>query len=278
MMALVLSTITTGIFAQARPQAKQLTEEQKEQMKEVKEKYTPTISELRQEMKVSATEQKVLLSSKKINEKAIYANIDKMGALKADMHKQMLAMRGEMKTICPEAGKGNGPRRGMHQNSSDKVERMHQGKSSQKGQSAQSNKGKQQRAQGKSMKQGQACQAKGSQGEQKGKGSMLKLSDEQKEQMAAIKKAHFWDIQETQNEIALLKAKNTSPEDQLKSLDQISNLQTTLAKQKMAVKLETMQVLTEEQRMMMIAKKGNQKGNNRGQKGKRARGAQQKRA
>ena len=278
MMALVLSTITTGFFAQGRQQANSATAEQKEQMKEVKEKYSPELTELRNELRLVSTEQRVLLSSKEINEKAIYANIDKMGQLKTDMHKQTLAMHGEMKTICPAAGKKHGAKQGQQMKGERKGAKMGEGKTPQRGHQAQAQnsqrpqKGQQNKGMKQGAKQGNEGQSNCTQGPRKGENSRLKLDIEQTEQIAEIKAAHFWKIQETQNQIALLKAKNTSPEAQLASIDDISSLQTQLAKQRMAVKLETLKVLTEEQRMQMIAMHQGKKGHGQDKGHNRTRG------
>ena len=290
-MALVLSTITTGIFAQTRPQAKELTEAQKEQMSEVKEKYAPAISDLRQEINVISTEQHGLLTSKEIDEKSIYANIDKMGQLKADMQKQTLAMRGEMKTICPSKGQTGMRSVKMHQGNKNQGKSCDNGKQEmhKKGQGVNAKKNANSSrncAQGQKMNKGQKGQGmKSSNKGQKVKGQggsmneFLDLSIDQAEQISEIRTAHFWTIQETENQIALLKAKSTTSEDQLKSIDKVSALQTKLAKQKMSVKLETMKVLTEEQRIKMIAAKGQGKGHGP-QKGhkKSMQGQHQKRA
>lgn len=285
MMALVMSTITTGIFAQARPQTKELTDAQKEQISNVKEKYAPAISNLRQEIRVISTEQHGLLTSKTIDEKTIYANIDKMGQLKADMQKQTIAMRSEMKELCPLAKKGQGMHQsktakkhinGKRQNQGNQVnsnQKVHQKGAqnaqcmSPKGQKTYAVKGEQNRNNNK----GQGIQKNGrGQGNKRNANSprhenLLKLSTEQTEEIAQIKKAHFWEIQETQNELALLKVKNANAEEQVKAVDEINALQTKLAKQKMSIKLETMQVMTEEQRMIVIAKKGRHQGQSKGQ-------------
>lgn len=294
-----MSTIITSVFAQARPQTQQLTEEQKEQMQEVKEKYAPAISEFRQEIRVVSTEQHGLLTSKIIDEKAIYANVDKMGQLKGDMQKQTLTMRSEMQEVCPfdrqtlRQGRVMGNRQGLgsmgnHQgrnNTANNNQRLHQngprnGQGMQNGQGTNARKTgmnnsskiyAQKGQQNKPGNKGQGMQ-RGVRGQGQvlganvgnGEKNFLNLSIEQAEELSEIKTSHFWTIQETQNEIALLKAKNSSSEDQLKSIDEVNTLQTTLAKQKMALKLETMKVLTEEQRMMLIAKRGYNQGQGRG--------------
>ena len=285
MMALVMSTITTGIFAQARPQTTKLTDAQKEQISNVKEKYAPAISDLRQEIRVISTEQHGLLTSKTIDEKSIYANIDKMGQLKADMQKQTIAMRSEMKELCPLAKKGQG----MHQgeNSKKQVNNKRQNQEQQANSNQKTHQKGGQKGQGMSTKGQKTYAAKGKEMKKGGKqntnstrhGDFLKLSTEQTEEIAQIKKAHFWEIQETQNELALLKVKSANSEEQLKAVNQISALQTKLAKQKMSVKLETMQVMTEEQRIKMISAKGQGRGHGQ-QKGhkKSMQGQHQKRA
>lgn len=288
MMALVMSTITTGIFAQARPQTKTLTDAQKEQISEIKEKYAPAISELRQEIRITSTEQHGLLTSKTIDEKAIYANIDKSGQLKADMQKKTLAMRGEMMEICPfnsqarnqSIHKGNMPEKraynkrqdqnkqgqntqGLHQKRSQNTQSM-----SSKGKKAYAAKGQQNhgKTKGQGMQKGVRGQGNNINANSPRQTNLLKLSPEQTAEMAKIKKEHFWEIQETQNALALLKVKNVSLENQLKAVDEISALQTKLTKQKMGLKLATMKVLTEEQRIMTIAKRGHNQGHGKSQR------------
>lgn len=260
MMVLIVSTITTGVFAQSRPQKSELTDEQKEQMQVVREKYAEDLKELRGEMQLIATQQKVLLSSKTIDEKAIYANIDKIGMLKANMQKQMLAMHGEMKTIVPDAQKGKRSH-SMKKSSGHRDSKMHQGKTAQRGQRPQENASKGRQHQGRNMNAPCTANAKG---KENNRAKGLNLDIDQAEQIGEIKKAHFWTIQETKNEIALLKAESKNAENKEKAIDELSQLQTKLAKQVMAVKIETMNVLTEEQRMKMIATKGKQGPSKRG--------------
>lgn len=257
MVAIAMMTITTGAFAQGREKSDQLTDAQKEQMKEVKEKYAPTIKELRSELHIATTQQKVLLSSQEIDEKAIYANIDKMGELKADMQKQTLAMRTEMKDICPEACKG------QHGNKA----RAQKGNNSKEGKGGHARAAKEGKKEGMSKRPqhgeqlakcdakggSQKCQKGGAEKGQKGQDCKLKLNTEQTDQIAEIKKAHFWKIQEIENEITLAKAKGNKED--AKMIAEINALQTELAKERMAVKLETIKILTEEQRMQMIAMK-----------------------
>lgn len=257
MMMLVMSSITTGIFAQQRSEGKQITEEQKEQMKAVRDKYSPKMAEIKNEMHVIMTEQKALLSSKSIDEKAVYANIDKMGILKTDMQKQMLSMRSEMKTICPEMSECKGGKRHQAQQGGEKGKQMHGEKGGKRGQGEAKQcegqckaKDTPKKEQSCSKEQCSKAEARGNKGH---KGAKLDLTDEQKAEVAEIKKAHFWTIQELENEISVLRAKAKGAEDQLASIDEISALQTKLAKEKMSVKLEVIDILTEEQRMKSIA-------------------------
>jgi len=265
---LMLSALTTGIFAQNRENKTPISEEQKTQLKEVRDKYSPKMKELAQELKYKQAEQDVLLSSEKVNEKAIYANIEEIGKLRLAMQENALAMRAEMKDICPMDGmrefqKQRGPRQ-MKQGDKDG-----QGRGNMR--AAEGKKGKQEAAKGEpkgnKAQMAQNCE----QGPKKGEGPKegmrqggkrqgpaidLNLSEEQKTAIAEIKKEHFWDIQEIQNEIKLLKAKNSSIEDQLASAKEMNALYTELAKEKMAVKLEVREVLSEEQLMKVIAKQG----------------------
>ncbi len=307
---LMLSALTTGIFAQPQVKRTQLTEEQKEQMTEVREKYAPKMQELRNELRVKKAEQDALLSKKIVDEKAVYANIDATAAIKTEMLKNTAALRGEMKEICPNDGQGqfagrqhlNGPRNGMGQGQGQRP-RNGQGYAQGKGQTAQQGQ-MQGSGQGNGVKQGahqkQAyAQGRGQgnragnkqgmgqgrgqeygnrglrgngQGLNQGRGFGLDLTEEQQAKMTEIKTAHFWGIQETQSEIELLKAQNADAEAKVESIDELSALQTKLAKQKMAMRLEMRDVLTEEQLMTVVAKqdqRGRRGGNARMHHGRR---------
>ena len=285
-LLVIMFTIASGAFAQTQPKAARLTDDQKELMQEVREKYSPKIDKIQQELRVVSAEQKAALSAKSINEKTVYANIDKMSALKKDLQKEGLMMHKEMVGICPFADKkqGFGPQQkqafrgngqGVQKRDDKNGQGMHQGRTSGQGQAMTQGAGNRKMTQGKgqaSCPQGQMHQRNGQRGNglnngqgqktQKFSGENCVMSDEQKTQIAAIKKTHFWGIQETENELAILKAKNVSVDDKLASLDKVSALQTKLANQKMAERLEVMQTLTEEQRMKMVAHQGMRKYSN----------------
>lgn len=281
LLVAVLATVTS-VMAQANAPQKTLSPEQKEQIKEVREKYSPKIKEIKDELRFKQVEQKTLLASKKVDEKAVYATIDAIGELKASLHKETSALRSEMKDVCPNAGKmmastrqgnkrpsnGQGVRQGqgnrpgkqtMHQgNERSQRQGMQQGQNSKGQHMAQNSKRPQGNKSGiKTGKKGQGSQHgmrnEGNQG-QKRQTPKLDLSDEQKTAIAEVKKEHFWSIQETQNELALLKAKNNTLEERQASFNEMNTLQTKLAKQRMALKLDIMSQLTEEQRMQMISK------------------------
>lgn len=285
MMVIALS-VMTSVFAQKKNNRVELTEVQKTEMTAVHEKYASDMKELKDEMRLIQTEQKALLSSEEINEKAIYAKLEEMSEAKAKMQKQQLSMRIEMQEIAPDmAMKGRG-----HARQGEGCSKQGEGRSEKGCAKEGGNKGGEKsdkccskdecKAGDKSEMRGQRgehkkpageCEKKGKSHDAKGakctKDAALALSDEQKTQMADIKKAHFWTIQELENKMAVLKAENTSLEDQLSSINDFEKVQLALAKEKMTQRLEMMNVLTEEQRMQSIAKQG-QRGHqpNRGQK------------
>ncbi len=275
-VVLAWSIIATGILAQAKSQRNsELTPQQREEIQAVKAKYAPEIAKIKGELRFAMTEQRILLNSKTIDEQAVYANIDKVGQLKMQMQKQNLSMREEVQKMCPLKNQRQWMHSEGHQN------RGGQGKTMQKGQEQ-----RPRNAQACAKNAGDAatCPAGGKQGmsnnkrrpcpemrrEGAAKDCPLNLSDTQKEQMAAVKKAHFWKIQETKNKLSLLKAKNTDIDKQLNALSEVNALQTQLEKQKMAVKLEKMKILTEEQRIKMMSQRGQKQRKEKGGRGGRA--------
>lgn len=278
----------TGLIAQPNANRQALSQEQKEQMQEIREKYAPKIKEIKDDIRLKQVEQKTLLASKEVDEKAVYATIDAIGELKTSLHQETTSLRNEMKEVCPNANKmmaykhGNrGPkqgqayRKGNGQGPNNNNMRKGQGQA-QRGQGVGQGQDRPRMQQGQGMHNNnrpnkQKAYANGQgprhqQGMQQGRqgqgmifGANCKLTDEQKTALAEIRKKHFWDIQETQNELALLKAKNTTVEERQAAYAEVNALQTKLAKQRMAQKLELMEQLTEEQRMQMISKKNHRK-------------------
>lgn len=286
MLALVLSTMTSVVFAQAKQERAQLTEDQKVEMKEVHDKYAPLMKDLKAEMHVLMVEKNVLLTSQEVDADAVYSKVEEIGALKAKMQKQQLTARMEMQEIAPDMKKCN-QKQGQKMHGDKKGPKCDkEGKSCDNGgekcgksddRKMNNDKGGKQMAEAghdrgdRAAKGEQGRPNKGEKAEQgKARKGGLELTEEQKEQMAEIKKAHFWNIQELENSISLVKAENVTIEQQLASVDKVSKLQTKLAKEEMAVKLEMMEILTEEQRMKAIAiqdKKG--KGHGKAERGGR---------
>lgn len=268
----VLMALSIGIFAQNQPQNKQLTEEQKEQLDNIHKKYAQDINDINDELRYAKAEQQVLFSSKTIDEKAIYANIDKIGELRTKLQKQTLTMQSEMKKICPierqefipnfqrgprQRNGARGRRPGMQDDATPNNNKMQDENATAQNHFAQKN------PQRGNANQKERMQYK-KQNPERGNGpkchpdngmffaEQLNLKPEQKTQIETIKKEHFWDIQETKNQLTLLEAQNSNPEDLLNATDEINTLRTKLSKQEMTVKLEIINVLTEEQRMKMI--------------------------
>lgn len=283
----------TGLIAQPNANRQALSQEQKEQMQEIREKYAPKIKEIKDDIRLKQVEQKTLLASKEVDEKAIYATIDAIGELKTSLHQETSSLRNEMKEVCPNAdkmmayrngnrgqmqgqayrkGNGQGPNNANMHNGQGKAQRgqgVGQGQARQgmqQGQGMRNNNhpNKQKAyANGQGPRHQQGMQQRGMQQGRQGQGMMFgancKLTDEQKTALTEIRKKHFWDIQETQNELALLKAKNTTAEERQAAYAEVNALQTKLAKQRMAQKLEVMEQLTEEQRIQMINRMNHKK-------------------
>ncbi len=267
-MAAMLSVFALTAFAQTQNRP-QLSEEQKQEMKSIHEKYAPEMKELKTALEVKKVEQQALLAVKEVDEKAIYANINATGKLKAEMHKKQISMHAEMQTICPNAGMRRPPMCNEGQKQCSKAPqqaRPQQDKMKNCPEARQGKPGMQACQKGEKMcsqarpnnpqtrpamhtQRPESCP----QGAQK---CALELTEEQKAKMEEIKKTHFWLIQETENELNLLQAKNKTADTaaQLKSVDKIAALNTQLAKQKMAMKLEMRKVLTEEQLIKQISK------------------------
>ncbi len=325
LLVAVVATVTS-LMAQPKAQRQNLTTEQQEQIKAVKDQYAPKLKEIRDDMHQKSVEQKVLLSSKTIDEKTVYANIDAISELKVARHNEMTAMHTAMTAVCPNAATrpANGRRmnnqgqkshsqgQGMRQDnrSNNKGQGMQKGNSQKKNGQGQMTQGQGQ-GQGQGMRQDNRSNNKGqgmqkgnaqkkngqghmAQGQRKGQGNgqhqqgfcangsnnqglrngagqglMLgencNMTDAQKATLKEVNKKHFWGIQETQNELALLKAGNTTFEERNASFAEVNALQTKLAKQKMALKLEVISNLTEDQRIIMMNHKGHNKNNGKKQ-------------
>lgn len=256
MLVLLMAVFASSMFAQ--PKTCTLTPEQKVEIEKVREAYAPKFQEIKQEMRVLGAEQKALLSSKVIDEQKVYKNLDKMSELKVAMQKQMLSMHKEKVAIAPEAGKKKGhgmkPKQcASKQGKGKSCDKAVKGQGKGKGQGkactsatcAQGPKAKQGKHSRQGAKKGQQSKRQGAKG--------MNFTDEQKEAMKAVKMASFWEIQDTKNAISVLKANNVTVDDKLKSLNKLGDLQAQLAKQKMAVKLQMIDLMTEEQRMKAVA-------------------------
>ena len=270
--ALALAALSLTTFAQAPQQRPQMSEEQRMEMKAVREKYSPEIEKLKNDIAVKQAKQKSLLSSKEIDEKAVYANIDAMGALKADLQKKEIAMRSEMKKINPNAGNRNpqarpsGAREGGQMHARPRSKQMGnkpQCRSGMENGQCGDKMAQQNRAGAQGQRQGQKPQKNCKSGGKKC--GMGQLSEDQKAKAEEIKKTHFWLIQETEKQLELLKVQNKNVDNatRLAAIDKISALETQLAKQQMAMKLDMRKILTEEQLMQMIERQGKKGKKNR---------------
>ena len=276
-LLLVAAATVTSLWAQPRANRTTLSPEQQTQMQEIRNKYAPEIKDIRDEIRLKHVEQNTLLASKIIDGKAVYATIDAIGKLRASLHETTSAQREALQQVCPNADKAWAYQRGQR---SMQEQGFHQGQGNQQGmrsgqgrqgmgqcatpqrQQMKNNKG--QRPQGKHMAIGQGARkgmkhhqalGQGYQGQGIMFGPNCQLTDKQKTMMANIRKEHFWNIQETQNKLALLKAQNTTPEERQAAFSEINTLQTKLAKQRMTMHLEMMSELTEDQRIQMLSQR-----------------------
>ena len=258
---------TTSLYAQQgrkgrNMQKSTLTDEQKEQMKEVRIKHASETKDLRNELNELQARQKTLVSANQPNKKEVYANIDKMSSIKKELNLQRVDMRLEMRSFLSEeqlirvgnrSGFKHGMKRGKHGQKG-----MRQGRGNGKGHAANCDK--------------QVCDGTGVGTKGKGanmqKRNLLDLSDEQKEQMKELRIAHQKDTKSLRDEAELIRLKqkqmmtseNPSMSDLKANVNSLSDIQNQLAKKRFDNQLEIRKILDEDQLVLFLNRPAKGKG------------------
>lgn len=235
----------------------QLTGVQKEQLKSARLGFAKATKDTRNELNELKAHQRTLMSSEKLDEKNIYANIDKITALQKQLMKERIDMR---LTTCKFLG---GEQRMFNQVCTDRSGRRGQGMNNRRG-----------------MKQGRGQMQKAgrsgfyNQRSDWGIGAMnqyrnccsgidvLGLSENQLEKMKTMRVAHLnvsQNLREEMQELRL-KQRHLINDDQpnkneiMSNIDRISTIQNQLAKQRVKNQMEVRNILDEDQLILFLAK------------------------
>lgn len=240
-----------------------LSDAQKEQMKEVRVKYAKQSLDIKNELNELRAKQKTLVSAEKPNKSQVYANIDKMTALKKELHLQKLDMRMEMRSFLTEEQLLRADARPSHRKG------MKQGRGGNDGMT-------QGRMHGKHA-HGQMQGRKGM-GAQKGmhagkaKRNMLDLSDDQQAKMKDLRLAHMKDTKSLRDEAEELRLKqrnlmtdeNPDKKVLIANVKRLADIQNALAKKRYEHQMEVREILDEDQLVIFMSRAGKGKGFHRG--------------
>ncbi len=236
-----------------------LTEEQKEQMKEVRTRYAKQSLNIKNELNELRAKQKTLVSAEQPNKSKVYANIDKMTTLKKELQVQKLDMRLEMHSFLSEEQLLRADFKANHRKG------MKQG-----------HRGKRAMAQGMHAKaKKEHVQAIKDMKADKGKRNMLDLSEEQKGQMKELRLAHLKDTKSLRDEAEELRLKQRNlmtDEDPDKSIllanvKRLSDIQNSLVKKKFDHQMEVRKILNEDQLVLFLSRAGKGKAFHKGHRG-----------
>ncbi|WP_282015888.1 Spy/CpxP family protein refolding chaperone [Marinifilum flexuosum] len=240
-----------------------LSDSQKEQMKEVRTKYAKQTLDIKNELNELQAKQQTLVSAEKPNQSQVYANIDKMTALKKELHLQKLDMRMEMRSFLTEEQLLRADARPNHRKG------MKQGRGGKKGMAQGRMHGK--RGHGQMQgKRGMGAQ-KGMQAG-KGKRNMLDLSDDQQAKMKELRLAHMKDTKSLRDEAEELRLKqrnlmtdeNPDKKVLIANVNRLADIQNTLAKKRYEHQMEVREILDEDQLVIFMSRAGKGKGFHRG--------------
>ncbi|WP_171597308.1 Spy/CpxP family protein refolding chaperone [Marinifilum caeruleilacunae] len=240
-----------------------LTEEQKEQMKELRTKYAKQSLDIKNELNELRAKQKTLVSAEKPNQSQVYANIDKMTALKKELSLQKIDMRLESRSFLTDEQLMRADMMQKHRKG------MKQGRGAKKGMAQ----GRMHGKRGHGQMQGRKAmgEQKGMQAG-KGKRNMLDLSEEQQEKMKELRLAHMKETKSLRNEAEelRLKQKNLMTDENpdksvlVANANRLSDIQNSLAKMKFDHQMEVREILDEDQLVLFLSRGGKGKGFQRG--------------
>jgi Spy/CpxP family protein refolding chaperone len=251
----------------------ELSDQQKEQMKETRIKFIVATKDIKNNLAELRVHQHTLMSAEKVDLNAVYANIDKISKLNNQLQKEKFAMKMSMRSFLSEdqiqsLGDGFGPRKAGNGEGKGRMNQA-QAKGDCDGIGSGEGFGRQEaQAKGKQNENGR--------GPKKMKGNrmdnnLLNLSDEQKEQMQELRLASREANKALRFEMEELQLKqrhlvSTQPLDEklvLSNIDRISQLKNQLAKKKVDQKMEVRKLLNEDQLILFLsqAQMGKDKGN-----------------
>lgn len=252
-------------FSKDCPRAIQLSDQQKEQMKEIRLDFAKATTGVNNELNELRAHQRTLMSAQNPQKIEIYANLDKMSSLQKQLMKERLSMKLKMQSFFTEE------QRLLCQNRPFGKQGMHSGRKGDRGQGQYWNSlsGDDQKAgfganrNGKGVGRGQRnmdCV--------NGCGNGLNLSDEQKKQMDDLRLTHMNATQELRNEAEELRLKQkhlmttASPDEKLimENVDRLSDIQNKLAKMKVDHQMEVRKVLNVDQLTLFLSRPGMGKG------------------
>ncbi|RUT78720.1 Spy/CpxP family protein refolding chaperone [Ancylomarina longa] len=261
-----------------------LSDEQKVQMREVRIEHANATKDLRNELNELKAHQKTLITADKPNKSEVYANIDKMTAVKKQLMQDRLNMRLEVQSFLTDdqkvmmanrpfgkQGMQHGKRgkmgkgRGMHQGNCDGsgqfLKRGNQQRGDGSGQF--SERGKQQRGDGsgagwRQNNKPQNCANK----------NALNLSDAQQEQMKNLRVSHLQATKSLRDEAEVIRLKqkqnriseNPDKGQLMANVNRLSEIQNKLAKQKFDHQLEVRKILDKDQLTIFLSRPAMHKG------------------
>ena len=226
-----------------------LSDAQKEQMKEIRIKYAKQTLDIKNELNELRAKQKTLVSAEKPNKPQVYANIDKMTALKKELHLQKLDMRMEMRSFLTEEQLLRADARPNHRKG------MKQGRGGKKGMAQ----GRMHGKRGESHKQEQ----RGMRAD-KGKRNMLDLSDDQQTKMKELRLAHMKDTKLLRDEVEelSLKQRNLMTDENpdksvlVANVKRLADIQNTLSKKRFEHQMDVREILDEDQLVIFMSRAG----------------------
>jgi len=241
----------TGSRAEGKQKSKmQLTEVQKEQLKSAKIAFAKATLDTRNELNELRAHQRTLMSSEKLDENKVFANIDKMTALQKQLMKERINMKlttckflsEEQRMFCQT--RSERPNRRGH--------RMNNGRGMKQGGAQMHKAGRSDRG-ACNMAPNENCFRKT---------NTLGLSEDQKEKIKTMKVAHIKASQNLREEMQELRLKQEhllndeqpNKNEIMSNIDRISVIQNQLAKQKVKNQKEIRQILDEDQLVLFLAK------------------------
>ncbi len=238
----------------------ELTEAQKEELKAAKIQFAKATLNVKNELNELQANQRTLMSAERLDEKKIYENIDKISVLKRQLAEEKINFN--LATV-DVGGKQQNCGRGNKMTCSKMKGQQMEGKQSkmqkgngerfaQKRQEVNTRRGEMHRGDMKGIAQ------------KRKQGSMnaLGLSEEQKEQMKAVKIEHKKATEDLREEMEVLRLKqkhllndeNINKKELASNLDRISVVQNQLAKESVGVQKEIRKILDKDQLVLFLSK------------------------